>query len=57
MAKKVKTKFPLEIPGERHSGVPLRTPLTTKDLTVKFNTEAQRKALAARANSTGQKQK
>jgi hypothetical protein len=55
MAKKSKTKFPLEIPGERHSGVPLRTPLTTKELTVKFNTEAQRKALAARANSTGQK--
>jgi hypothetical protein len=54
---KNKNVFPLEVPGERHSGVPLRKPLTAKDLEVEFNETAWKQSIAARERATGQKEK
>jgi hypothetical protein len=50
-----KTLFPQEVPGERHSGVPLRKKMTAKDLKVTFNKDAWKQAIDARVKSTGQK--
>jgi hypothetical protein len=53
MAKKVKTKFPQEIPGQRHSGVDHPKPKKVRDA-VDDGGKSQRRSLAARKAATGQ---
>jgi hypothetical protein len=51
MAKKL--KFPLEIPGKRHSGVDYRTPEKVRDAKDDGG-KSQRRSLADRNKATGQ---